>query len=203
MPRIVTKIPVERVRITEPSVEPVSATEAKLHLRIDHTTEDTYIGSLIKAARMHVEDIVGRALITRTYTAKLDTWPTREFRLPYPPLVSVTSIKYTDEDNVTATVSASDYTVDTYSEPGRVVLKSTATWPSVTLADTNGVEIIWTAGYGAAGSNVPEVFRQAILLLVAHWYENREAVAVAQGISVTPVPLAFESLILAQRASWF
>jgi uncharacterized phiE125 gp8 family phage protein len=196
-------IPAGRVKITEPTVEPVSTTEAKLHLRIDHSTEDTYIASLIKAARLYVESIVGRALVTRTYTAKLDAFPSSPFYLPYPPLATVGSIKYTDDDAVTLTFASSNYTVDLYSEPGRVILNSDATWPSVTLADINGVEIVYTAGYGAAGSNVPELFRQAILLLVAHLYENREAVAVAQGISVTTVPLAFESLIMAERVNWF
>jgi len=199
------KVPAGRVKeTTAPTVAILTAAEAKVHLRIDHSTEDTYIEGLVEAAREFIENVTGRSLITRTYTAKLDDWPrTSVISLPFPPLIAVTSIKYTDEDGVTATFSSSDYTVDNYNEPGRIVLASDASWPSVKLADINGVEIIWTAGYGAAATALPQKLREAAYLLVGHFYENREAVAVAQGISVTPVPLAFWDLVMVDRVSWF
>ena len=38
-----------------------------------------------------------------------------------------------------------------------------------------------TVGYGDAAGDVPEPLRQAIRLLVAHWYENRGLVALGDG----------------------
>jgi len=198
------KLDPRRVKITTaPAVEPMTVTDAKLHLRIDHNTEDDLIARLIETARVQVEDVAQRSLITRTYTAYLDAWPmSREIILPFPPALAVTSIGYTDEDGGTGTVAGANYIVDVHSQPGRIRLKSTESWPSVTLREINGVSVVWTAGYGAASTNVPARYRQAMLLLLAHLYENRESVMVAQGFSVVPLPMAFYDLILTDRGGF-
>jgi uncharacterized phiE125 gp8 family phage protein len=196
------KIDPRRVKITTaPAAEPITATEAKLHCRVDHSTEDAIFTRLIETARIQCEQISGRSFITRTYTAYLDNWPyMTRFELPYPPLASITSVKYYDAaGSSAATFASSNYEVDTNSEPGRFALKSTATWPSVTLRELNGVEIIYTAGYGVADA-VPDQYKQAMLLLIGHLYENRESVVVQQGVSLVQVPQAVEWLLLTDRA---
>ena len=116
--------------ITAPATEPVTSTEAKSHLRVDTTADDTLIGTLITAARQHVEAHLRRALITQTWELVTDAFPVGDvLRLPLPPLVSVTSIKYTDEDGAESTFSSGLYVVDTDSTKGRVVLKNGETWP--------------------------------------------------------------------------
>lgn len=196
-------IDARRVKITtQPIAEPVSLNEAKEQLHIIHNYEDTYIDGLIVAARNYCEQVSRRAFVMRTYSAMLDCWPywTR-FELPYPPLVSVEEINYTNDQGVTAEYDAANYIVDAHSEPGRIALKSTATWPSVTLQEINGVEIVYTAGYGDV-EDVPETYKAAIKLLVAHLYENREAVTTAQGISVVTTPLGLDALLLTDRGGW-
>lgn len=199
------KIPSNRiVETTAPTTPVVSNGEAKAQLRIDHATENDAIDRMVETARLKVEEIAGRALITRTYTARLDAWPPGAvIELPYPPLIAVTSIKYTDANGDEATFDAANYHVDTHRDPGRIVLRSTANWPGVELADINGVEIVWTAGYGSAAAAVPENYRQAVLLYVGHLYENREAVTVAQGVNITELPDGFRNLVFLNRASWF
>ena len=186
-----------RVRITtQPAIEPVSRSEAKLHLRIDHTAEDDLVDRLITAARQVAEDIAQRAFITRTYTAKLDQWPLYQLVLPWPPLITVTGVTYTDDDGVTETFAASNYIVDTHSEPGRIVLRADVSWHTVTLQEVNGVTVVYTAGYGATAADVPLRARQAILLLLADMYENRESV---------PMPAALrtaEYLLMMDRGGW-
>lgn len=179
------------VLATGPTVEPVSVAEAKAHCRVDTTDDDTLLGNLIKGARQYVESICQprRALISQTWKLVLDRWPvSNTLELGVAPLASVSSVKYTDEDGVETTFSSSNYLVDTYSEPGRLRLKADASWPSVTLQALNGLVVTFTAGYGASSSYVPETFRQAILLLVGNWYENREAQAVSGAV---PKALAF------------
>jgi uncharacterized phiE125 gp8 family phage protein len=110
------------VLVTAPVVEPVSRAEAKVHCRIDAdmTDDDTLVDGYITAARQWVEERTRRALITQTWDLWQDGWPDGDtFTLPMAPLQSVTHIKYVDEDDATATWAASNYVVDTYSEPGR------------------------------------------------------------------------------------
>lgn len=185
--------------ITAPAAEPVSTSEAKAHLRVDTTADDTYIGTLITVARQNVESHLRRALISQTWEVVLDAFPAGVIRLPKPPLASVTSIKYTDDEGVEATYSSANYVVDTDTEPGRVVLKSGETWPAVTLAAANGVRVRYVAGYGAAGSNVPQAIRQAILLVIGSLYENREDVLVAQGVSIGVLPFGVVALLAPYR----
>lgn len=185
--------------ITAPATEPVTASEAKSHLRVDTTADDTLIGTLITAARQHVENHLRRALITQTWELVMDAFPAGDvIRLPRPPLVSVTSIKYTDVAGSESTFSSAAYVVDTDSTKGRVVLKSGETWPSDTLAAANGVRVRYVAGYGEA-SAVPRPIRQAILLLIGTLYENRESVLVAQGVTVAQLPFGVEALLMPYR----
>ena len=185
--------------ITAPAAEPVSTSEAKSHLRVDTTADDTYIGTLITVARQNVESHLRRALISQTWEVVLDDFPAGVIRLPKPPLASVTSIKYTDDEGNESTYSSANYVVDTDTEPGRVVLKSGQTWPAVTLAAVNGVRVRYVAGYGAAGSNVPQAIRQAILLVIGSLYENREDVLVAQGVSIGVLPFGVVALLAPYR----
>lgn len=185
--------------ITAPAAEPVSASEAKAHMRVDTSADDTYIGTLITVARQNVEAHLRRALISQTWELVLDGFPAGMVRLPKPPLASVTSIKYTDVDGVEATFSSAKYLVDTDSEPGRVVLKTGQTWPAVTLQEASAVRVRYVAGYGAAGSAVPQAIRQAILLVIGSLYENREDVLVAQGVSIGTLPFGVEALLAPYR----
>lgn len=190
------KIDPRRIKITTaPTTEPITATEAKLHCRVDHSTEDALFTRLIETARIQCENISGRAFITRTYTATLDYWPHWKFELPYPPLAGITSIKYYDDaGSAAATYSSANYYVDTNSEPGRVALINDAEWPDITLREINGVEIIYTAGYGVA-ADVPDQYKQAMLLMIGHLYENRESIVVQQGVSQVNLERALHDLL--------
>ena len=115
-------------------------------------------------------------MITQTWDYFLDAFPSgSSIKLPRPPLQSVTYLQYTDEDGVTSTFSSSSYMVDANSEPGRLVLLAGESWPTDALYPAAAVNLRFVAGYGAA-ADVPQWSKQAILLLVGHWYENREAV---------------------------
>jgi uncharacterized phiE125 gp8 family phage protein len=178
------KLDARRIKITtQPTIEPVSRADAKLHCRIDGATEDVLIDGWIEAARQQCEDIAGRAFVKRTYTAYLDYWPVAMcLELPYPPLIAVASIKYYDIDgNAAVTYDAANYLVDTYSEPGRIAFKSNASWPSVILREINGVEIIYSAGFGTADTDVPARYKAAMYLMIAHFYEHRESVLTEAG----------------------
>lgn len=181
--------------VTGPVVEPVTLQEAKLHMRVDIDTDDALIAALITAAREHLETTSRPqlAMLTQTWRYLADAWPTSDVLQlrPYP-LQSVSSINYTDEDGATTTMSSSDYQVDTYSQPGRIYI--TDGWPSTTLQDMNGLAIEFVAGYGDTASSMPQQMRQALLLLVSHWYENRETV-LTSGAVPKELPFAVGALM--------
>jgi uncharacterized phiE125 gp8 family phage protein len=184
-------------KITTPAAaEPITTAEAKSHLRIDaeFTDDDVYIASLIKAATQWAELYQGRSFVTRTITLERDRF-SNVMELPAPPLITVTSIKYIDSDGTQQTLSADIYDVDTKSEPGRITLAYNQSWP-VIRGDVNGIEIIYTAGYGAAG-DVPEMVKSAIKLIVGHLYENRETVTA--GITAAELPMGAKSLLSIDR----
>jgi uncharacterized phiE125 gp8 family phage protein len=185
-----------KVLTTAPTEEPVSLDEVKAHVLVDHSADDIYLNSLIVAARMHVENYLQRALVTQTWDLYLDAFPD-EIEIPLPPLVSITHIKYYDTGGTLQTLSESNYTVDTYSQPGRVVLAYSCSWPA-TRSIINAVTIRFVAGYGAA-SAVPRHIRQAILLKVADLYENRGDVAAGEFASIDVLERAMESLLGADR----
>lgn len=182
------------VLVTAPASEPLSTDAAKAHLRVDIDDDNDYIDTLVATAREHVESYTRRALITQTWDLWLDDWPEDGIIPLRAPLQSVTHVKYVDDDGATATMSADDYLVDAYNEPGQVVLKGAASWPSATLRETNGVNVRFVAGYGTAGSSVPQPILHAMKLLIGHWYENREAVIVSGAVPKN-VPLAVDALL--------
>lgn len=174
--------------VTPPTIEPVTLSEAKLAMRVDIDDDDTLIEFYITAARRWIEEVCRPrlAMLTQTWKYVSDEYPASDtVELPVYPLLSVTSVTYTDEADATTIVASSNYVVDVISEPGRIRLKSTASWPSVTLQVVNGFAVTFVAGFGAAASAVPAELRQAIQLLVAHQYENREPVIVSGAIPKT------------------
>lgn len=181
---------------TAPAEEPITLAEAKSHIRVDIAEDDLDIILLTKAARLHSEMFTRRSFVTTTWKMTLDYFPHHGIiRMPRPPLASVTSIKYVDTDGTQQTLAASEYAVDTQSEPGRITEAFGVSWPS-TRVEANAVEIVFVAGFGLA-VDVPEDIKHAIKLLVGHWYENREDVT----INAFPrrLPMAAESLLYGQR----
>lgn len=166
-------------RTTPPTVEPVTLSEAKAHLRVDATEDDAYITALIAAAREWCEQYLDRTLVNTQWTMRLDSFP-YEIELPRPPVATsgtatTVTLTYTLGDDSTATLSASEYRVDRTSTPGVVRQLRAGSWPG-NLDDYNAVGVTWWAGYGASGTSVPASIRHAMLMLVGHWYEARSSV---------------------------
>ena len=183
--------------VTAPPVEPVTLTEAKAHLVIDSdvTDDDTYVTALIQVAREYAENYTRRAFVQRTLELTLPDFAgyQTEICLPYPPLQSITSVKYLDADGVLTTIAVADYQADTYRQPGRVKPAYLDSWPVVTRGDFNAVQIRYVAGYdlGAGSptdytSNIPKALKQWMLLRIGGMYRDREPVII--GASVTALP---------------
>jgi len=177
------------VMTAAPAAEPISLAEAKAHLRVDANDDDTLIASLIAAARLLVERTLGLALVTQGWSYYLDAWPQACcITLPLAPVQAVSAVTVHDADGGSTVLPADGYAADLLSVPVRIVLTD-ATPPAVTRP-FNGFEVAFTAGYGAAADDVPQPIRQALLLLVAHWFERREPVALGPGPQEVPAVAA-------------
>lgn len=174
---------------------PVTLTEAKAHMRVSLTDDDALITALIHSATDYIERYTHRVMVNTDFTLYLDEFPgagAGSIELPFAPIDEVTEVRYVDTAGVTQIASSALYTLDPSPSRPFVHLTYNSSWPS-THAVHNAVEVDFTAGYGHAGDHVPNGLRQAVLLLVASWYENREAVIT--GTIVTKVPFAVESLM--------
>jgi uncharacterized phiE125 gp8 family phage protein len=180
---------------TKPSVEPVSLTDAKKHLRLAvsdadataYTAEDAKLAMIITTARENVESHTNRALVTQTWDAVIDCFPAGNVLvLPNAPLQSITSISYTDTEGHAATFTG--YTADLFSNAAR--LNAGSSWPSI--YEDSRITVRFVAGYGNAATDVPASIRQAMFLLIGHLYENPIATVNGQ---VDVVPMGVDLLL--------
>lgn len=179
------------VRTSAPADTPVSLTEVKVHCRVDGTDSDTVLTLLLAAAVSYLDGwtgILGRCMVTQSWRQDFCGFSS-PLRLHLGPVASVTSVSYYDADNALVAALSSDVWVLRYDELGAYVdLKADQSWPS-SYARADAVSVTYVAGTAAA--DVPAALKAAILLMVSHWNENREAVAG----SMSEVPMSASALI--------
>ena len=173
--------------LTAPAVEPLTLAEAKNVLRVEHNDDDDLIAALVAAARQHVEAATRRALITQTWRVSLDAWPVDGRIAVQPaPLQSLAAARVYDESNLAHDVDTQAFVLD---RAGAALVF--APWAlMVPGRSAAGVELDVVCGYGEAAGDVPEPLRQAIRLLLAHWYENRALAAIGHETTVLPHTVA-------------
>lgn len=205
--------------VQAPQNEPVTLQQAKKHCRVTIDDDDDLILGYVAAAREYVEGFCRKTLLTTTLVYALDAFPYRSryagwhrplheyqglqvvrhhndniIRIPRPPLQRIIQVTYIDEAQVTRTLAPALYGVDVISQPGKLFLLEGAFWPT-TVLQPNAVQIEFEAGYKTT-AEVPRTLRTAILLLVAHLYENREATAEKV---LQEIPLAVKSMLWLNR----
>lgn len=180
-----------------PAATPVTLTEAKAQCQIESTDTsfDALVQVFLDAATAHLDGyagILGRCIVTQSWKQEFDDW-SHCLRLPMP-AATIASITSLDDDGVTATaVTSTNYAlhhdergsyvrfIDSYSAPGG-------------LCQTKAWAVTFTAGYGAAAA-VPAAIKAAVLLLVAHFFHNREAV----GEALAELPIGVAALVAPYR----
>lgn len=179
--------------LNAPSIEPVSLAEAKAHLRVEGTDQDSLITSLITAARLHVEQVTHRALIDQDWRLVLDRIPHDGcVELVKGPLRAINAMTLFDDEGTGTLLPMAEIVLDIASVPGRLVVPDTL-YGHVPVRAHLGIEIDYKVGYGASAQDVPLDLKQAILSLVAHWFDHRDAVIATGGGAIMPV--GFEALI--------
>ena len=194
--------------ITAPAVEPLLLAEVKTHLREDlvDTANDALITLLLAAARQYAEQLTGRSFITQTWRYVFDCFPGGSgmfFDWPWgrgdyshagnaillekSPIQSIDSIQYLDMTGTLQTVPTSLYVADLSGQLARITPRFGQIWP-IALPQIAACQVNFTAGYGAAATNVPEGLRQWLKLRIGALYQNREEFVSGQRITITPLP---------------
>jgi len=182
-----------RLTLTTAAAElPVSVADAKKHCRVeeDDTEDDLLIEGLIGAATGFLDGpsgILGRAIITQVWLLELPSFPT-SICLPLEPVQSV-EVSYLDGDGAEQDLAAETYElVPRPSRKTRMIQIDGSTLPAL-HSSSFPVRISMTAGFGAA-ADVPPDLLVAIKMLVAFWYEHREALVPSNGLVGLPLPVS-------------
>lgn len=162
--------------VTPPAGLPVSLAEAKNLLKIDDdlTEDDALVTGLIASATEFAEIFQSRKLMTQTWELCLPFFPScQQIELPYPPLQSVTWIKYVDYyDGTTQTWDPSLYEVSHKGVCGFIRPVIGQSFP-IAKDTLEAVTIRFVCGYGDNQADVPEVTRLAIQMHVKLLYDYR------------------------------
>lgn len=166
--------------VTDATVYPITTAEAKTHLNVDFSDDDTYIDALIAAATEQAEIFTGRDFCQKTWDYSFDQFPTGDIVLPKYPVQSVTSITYTDQTTspVTNTLSTTVYSLDSGKKPSVIYQKYGQYWPSAT-SQHNSITVRFITGAEPTGSpldyraNVPEAIKTAIKVIITKLYDHR------------------------------
>ena len=185
--------------VTPPVDLPVELEMAKAQCRIDDEDNDPYVEALLAAAVSMLDGrtgVLGRALMPQTW--RLETRHPdhhRALRLRLPPVISVTSVRYY-AGGVLTTLDPSLWRLGAVGQEDAVRLHCAAP-----IADhrEDAWQVVFQAGYADADA-VPAAIKHAILLLVSHLNENREAVVgVDNRDSSAPLPLGVDALLMPFR----
>jgi len=183
--------------ITDATIEPITLTQVKKQLEIadSMTRHNDQLTQLITAVRKSTERITRRAWINQTWRLTLKRFPDcRTIDLPRPPLASVSSVTYVDTGNVTRTLTPTvDYVVKTNSQPGVVALAVAKSWPTTEPEEQEAVTVNYVAGYGTTAAHVPAEAKQAMLLMVTDWWQQRGSYVT--GTIVMDVPQSVKWLL--------
>lgn len=167
-------IPYKTVLLVAPTVEPITLVEAKNQLRLTslQTFDDDYITALIPVARDRAENYCNRFFTEQQVTIVYEAgFPVSTFYLPYPDLISIEEINYTDQTGVNVLVDGADYSYDKQ----RQALIPTDSWP----ADAESVKI--TVNTGAPIEF--EGAKQAMLMMLTDMYELRTETVVGASVA--------------------
>lgn len=182
------------VLLQVPAIEPVSLAEAKNYLRVEHDDDDALIAELITSARVQVEQAARRALITQSWRIVKDHWPASGWIVsPVNPVQTIDAARVHPLEGVAVSLDLDAFTLNAAAAPAILAFeRSGVKQPGRT---TGGIEIDVTAGYGGAAEDVPAPLRQAIRLLLARSYEQRDRVEKDE------LPDAVAALIAAYRVA--
>ena len=153
--------------------------------RVVADDEHELLRQYLVTAREMVEAESGLTLVRKSIRERLMAWPCRPLlMLSLYPVITIDSVQYVDKNGATQTLDSSLYTQGLGHRPAWIVSAEMVAWPELAKQRPDAITIAYTAGHDPADKPAPESAKQAIMLLAAHWYRNREAGVVGTTNSV-------------------
>tara|TARA_R110002050_G_scaffold2385_2_gene13909 strand:+ start:2451 stop:3029 length:579 start_codon:yes stop_codon:yes gene_type:complete len=171
--------------ITAAASNVLTTSEVKSHLKVDTTADDTLIDNLIIAATNSCQEYTNRFFIETEITQYGDKWSDVAELFKSPVIADLFNILYYDTNGDPQVLATSKYTLDNISEPARLAPAPGESWPDI-IDGLNAVEVNYKVGTRLA-ANVDNAIKQALLLTIGHWYQNREAVIVGRQVNEMPM----------------
>ena len=172
--------------------------EAKPHLRVTGTAEDTYIDFCISAATKFCENYTKRQIMAATYVVGMDTLPSSSSEpvyMPFGNLTSASSVNYKDSSGSAQTWTASNYQVATRQQPGYILPVEGKSYPETQNDTIDAATITFVCGW-ATSEDVPADIKSAVYIMVSYFYENRGTAELvgSTAVDIKP-PFAVYSLL--------
>lgn len=176
--------------LAPPLGEPLTLAETKAHLRVETSADDAVITGLIRTVREHLERQTGLSLLIRTFRLYLDGWPPgRVIQIGRGPVQTIEAVTVYDAAGMPVVIDATGFVLDGQARPARLILpRQPEPGPAI-----NGIEIDFSAGFGATGADVTDTLKRAMLLHAALLYEFRGAVPLDS--QPAAVPAGYDRLI--------
>ena len=184
-----------------PAVTPVSLAEVRRQLRIEHEDDDLLLVRLINVATAYTDVMgaLGHAMISQKWGQWVTNTPEQSVKLTLGPVISVDAVKYYDTDGNLQTDTLSNYEIYGTQFAKTIGPKEGFNWP-VAEDRSDAIRIEYTIGYGTSASDVPDTLRHAMMMLIGHWYENRETTMMDE---LSNIPYGFDALMDMHRRCWY
>ncbi len=187
--------------VEAPAITPITLSEVKDQLRVDHDDDDALLERLIAVAVAFtdVQGALGQAMISQKWAQWLDSNTNGTVKLILGPFQVLNAVRYYDLSGTLQDDDVNNYEIFGTATYTTIQPKDGESWPE-TQDRQDAIKIEYTIGYGDTVDDVPDTIRHALMLLVGHWYDNREQSGMDE---LSNIPFGFESLLNMHRNAWY
>lgn len=160
-------------RLTYPTTTVITLDEAKAHLRVTTTDEDSLIMDCVRQATNLIELETNQVFLSGSCVYYLDTnefTSYKEVKIWAYPINEITAIKYLDINGIEQIFSTTNYSVDISDSPIRILPTTTPTCKANTL---NTIRIYCNLGYNNI-DNIDSELIGWIKIFTAFFYQTRQ-----------------------------
>lgn len=183
--------------IAAPANKVLSIESVMQNLRIAHDDDHALLASLIAAVTSYLDGpwgVLRNCLLDQVWAIRGPKWSRIRFGIGN--VQSIEEVRYWPADGgAEVLMDPGDYRTD-FDAHGAFLMLGDGVNPALAVR-ADAVTAHFKAGYGAEADSVPEAVKQAMHLLVGHYYKHSEAVIT--GTRPTELPMGARALLAPYR----